>query len=577
MILEDPVAFTGRHRDEKSVLVGTDPRSAHVVATSARSLASLQANRRRLLGWLHANAGARVQDIAYTTTARRIHHPFRFSWPVSSIRQLINDLERDIAASPYNHNAPAARRPPIVFVFTGQGSHYVSMGGELYRTNPIVREMVDMCVRLCAEQGFPPFLDIITCDSDSDSNSFDSTMRENTVQTQLAVVTLEIGLATYWRRIGIEPSLVMGHSLGEYAALHIAGVLSLSDVLYIVGQRAQMVMKTCKSGAFSMLAVSASLQAVQRHIAELDQFTSCGVACINSPNTTVVSGTVEDVAKLQATLKSAHILSKNLPIPYGFHSSQVEPILKDFITLTGGCAFSRPKIPVASGLHKAVIDAPGVFGADYLAQHMRQPVDFVGGVLAAKAALNDQEPVWLEIGPAEVCCAFVRATLSPPPDRVMSTLEVGTSAWKSVSKSMASLYKLGSDIDWLGLHAPFEKDLRLLTLPSYEWDTKDYWLRYTERRAVESKLAATEVRAQPMFTCAQHIVQESRLPKFQVTFSASLAEPGMKALLEGHVMRGIPIMPGSVCCEAGISAALYALQTSENKDVDSIGLAVRNV
>lgn len=554
--------------------LGKDSWSAHVVVTSAKSWASLQANRRRLLEWLHANPDATVQDIAYTTTARRLHHFLRFSWTVSSTRQLITQLERDNASRIDGDKASAAEKPPVVFVFTGQGSHYVGMGFELYRTNSIFREVVDLCVRLCTEQGFPPFLELITGDRDDIDLS-----RMDTVQTQLAVVTLEIALATFWRRSGIEPSLVMGHSLGEYAALHISGVLTLADVLYIVGNRASMLMQTCKPDTYSMLAVSASLDLVQRSIDALDQFTSCGVACINSANMTVVSGTVGDVARLQAQLKSENVYSKQLTIQYGFHSSQVEPLLKEFESITLGISFSRPQIPVVSALCKAVVDGPGIFSSEYVAQHMRQPVDFLGAVLAAKAALNDEEPLWLEIGPAQVCGAFIRATLSPRPESVISTLEAGKSAWISVSKCLARLYDIGSDIDWLGLYAPLEKDLKMLTLPSYAWDTKDYWLRYTETTCASNSgsPASREVPWQPMFTCAQRIIQESTSPSIQATFSASLAEAGMKALLEGHVMREVPIMPGSVCSEAALSAAFYALQASGNEGVNRIGLSVQNV
>lgn len=220
MLLED---FTPVGNEQGAA----DPRSSHVIVTSARTRASYDANKGKLVEWLLANPTARIEDVAYTTTARRMHHPFRFACTVSSIRDLTTKLKTsDTTSSP-----SSSSQPPIVFVFTGQGSHFGGMGAELYRTSPVFRETVDLCVAICDGNKFPSFLDIIT------SDAVDVSIKDAT-QIQLAVITLEIALTAFWRSAGIEPAMVMGHSLGEYAALHAAGVLSLADTLYLVGHRA---------------------------------------------------------------------------------------------------------------------------------------------------------------------------------------------------------------------------------------------------------------------------------------------------------------------------------------------------
>lgn len=553
---------------------GADPRSSHVVATSARTQAAHRANRRRLLEWLRANPTVSIQDVAYTTTARRMHHPLRFACAASTTQELIAKLENSIEAADTKPSSPPS---PIVFVFGGQGSHYGGMGRELYLTSPPFRETVDLCASICEEHGFPSFLHLVTDDG------IDNMSTTTTVQTQLAVLAVEIGLAAFWKSVGVEPSMVVGHSLGEYAALYVAGVLSLADVLYLVGRRALLLLERCEEGAFAMLAVSmsatAALDFLQSH--HPDQYSSCSVSCINSPTATVISGSAEQIAQLQANL-TGHSKAL-LPVPYGFHSFQMDSVLADYCTLAEGVTFSAPKIPVASTLLGSVVDKRGTFNGRYLGQQTRQAVDFVGALNAIGQRLAD--PIWLELGPKGVCTSFVRATFSPSgsstAERTLSTLAgpgPGTAdnnkaaCWQPISKCLAALYMQGVAIDWLALHGPYTSCLKMVTLPSYAWDTKDYWITYTDANknaeAAALSRAATPTAQQIISTCAQHVVQHSPSSSktIQATFRASLAESGFGAVMGGHRMQREPICPGSAFCEAAFAAAAYLLEANGRKD-----------
>ena len=549
MLLEDYTTIAN-----KSV----DPRPCHVIAISARTKASYYANKRKFLEWLQENPGAKIEDIGYTTTARRMHHPIRFACTASTTQELITKLEIDTA------DTSPSRASPIVFVFTGQGSHYAGMGIELYGTCPAFRETADLCASICEEQNFPSFLDIIT------NNNVEMSTK-NTIQTQLAVVTLEISLAALWRSSGIQPSMVMGHSLGEYAALQVSGVLSLADMLYLVGNRARLLLERCEADTCAMIVVSTSAEAVQE-LLNTRPHSSCGIACINSPGATVISGSTGDITELRTALTSR---PKTLSVPYGFHSFQMDPMLDDYISLAGDVTYSAPKIPVASTLLASIVETSGVFNGLYLGQQTRQAVDFVGALNAVRDKLGD--PVWLEIGPSQVCGSFIRATLSPSSGKVLSTLEVGTNGWVSVSKCLAGAYKNGIAIDWISHHAPFTGSLKLLTLPSYAWDLKDFWIVYTESKKEIGALAPAYAVEAKISTCAQYVVQESSSPNIQVTLGASTADPDFTALVDGHRMRGVSICPGSVFCEAGLAAAKYALHYNGRKDAPNKKLALRNV
>ncbi|KAF8850827.1 conidial yellow pigment biosynthesis polyketide synthase [Acephala macrosclerotiorum] len=520
----------------------TREKGADTRTPSAHSL-----NKRRLLEWLRANPNVRIEDLAYTTTARRMHHSIRFALTASTTQEAISKLHSEIE---HSSSSSPSRAAPVVFVFTGQGSHYAGMGAELYRTSPVFRKKVDLCVAICDGYKFPSFLEMIIDDGVDVST-------KDAAQIQLAVITLELALTAFWRSAGIEPAMLIGHSLGEYAALHAAGVLSLADTLYL----------RCEPTSCAMLSVSTSLTTVRDHL-NRPQSSSCGVACINSPSSTVVSGTAEDLEQFQAdiTAQDTKVRATRLSVPFAFHSFQMDPILQDYSSLARGVTFSAPKIPVASTLVASIVDGPGIFNQDYLVQQTRQPVDFVGGLNAVKSKLND--PMWLEIGPAPVCVSFVRATLSPPPTKIMHSIQANTSNWTSISKTLSAAYMDGVNIDWLALHVPYESNLELLTLPTYAWDMKDYWITHTDRSSEavpeKSQMASSEPYVS---TCAQYLVQKSSSPQIQVTFRAPISDPAFLALIDGHKMQQIGLCSGSVFCEAAFTVAKYALEYSGRKGV----------
>lgn len=504
--------------------------------------------------------------MAYSTTARRVHHPIRFAFAASTLQNALSELEVEIERTAAG-SAPAKFAPTdVVFVFTGQGSHYAGMGAELYRTSHVFRSTVDLCIALCASNKFPPFLDIIT-DSAGDLATRDA------AQIQLAIVTLEIALTAFWRSAGIVPAMVMGHSLGEYAAMHAAGVLSLADTLYLVGQRARLLLDRCEPDSCAMLSVSASVATVRDRLAQRKD-SSCDVACINSPSATVISGTAKDLAQFQAeiTAQDAKTRTTMLSVPFAFHSSQMDAILQDYKVLASGVTYLPPKIPVASTLLASLVDGPGVFCGEYLAMQTRQAVDFCGGLNIVKSALKN--PFWLEIGPGPVCSSFVRATLSPPPAKINHTIDANSSNWASISKSLAMAHMNGADVDWLALHAPYEGNLELLPLPTYAWDVKDYWITHTDKnRALITDETLAAAPSEPFLgTTAQYPVEKALSPQIQVTFRAGISEHGFMGLIDGHKMQQIGLASGSVFSDAAATVAKYTLEYTGRKGVTAAHL-----
>ena len=547
MILEEP---------PERIVEGTDLRSSHVVAISARTSNSLKRNKLRLLEYLTANPQTTVSDLSYTTTARRIHHVFRTAYVAASTKEIIGTITQDVAGS--NEPVRTTSNASIVFAFTGQGSRYSAMGKELFETCTKFRENLMEFEAICERQGLPSFLHIIT-DSALDIDSASPT------QIQLAIVCLELALALFWQSCGLKPDLVIGHSLGEYPALCVAGVLSVSDMIYLVGKRAEMMQETCTADTHSMLAVNSSVESVQQLLVAA-QFLSCGISCVNSPTSTVVSGTIEDIRALRDRLQIDNVKTTILEVPFAFHSAQMDPVLNDFETVARSVRFTQPTIPVASTLRGEVVKSGDIFTANYLARQARLKVDFVGALQACKAeGFIDDRTLWIENGPSPICLSLIRATLDIAPTKLLPSLRPNEDCWKLISKVLSHAYNSGLDVLWSYYHKEYESALSLLDLPKYSFDLKDYWIQYEGDWLLrKNELASVSSSQAFSTTCLQRVESETySKEKASVTFVSQSAEPKLYAAIQGHLVNGVGLCPSSVYADMAFTAASYIHSKTE--------------
>ena len=546
------------------------PLKTHVVAVSAKTPTALHNNQKRLLDYLNRHPETALADVAYTTTARKMHEVLRASYTGSSIKDIVNKLRQDIMQqAQITSKKPKPHR--LVFAFTGQGSQYTEMGRQLFLHNPDFAEMLRSYDQMCQHQGFPGFLNII----DGDHVKIDET---STVVVQLAIVALEIAIARLLKSWGVMPSLVIGHSLGEYAALCIAGVLSVSDTLYLVGRRAQLMEERLVPGQYAMLAVAKSLKATMHLLAaEINSLRQTQVACINAPESTVVSGPVSEIKHLQAVLAQQNSKATLLRTPYGFHSHHIDTILGDFEAVAQAIHFAAPKIPIASSLLGKVVDAGdrSVFSSDYLVRQARDCVDFTGAVQAYQNhPLARSQTVWIEIGPEPMSVSLARRTLAESSDQFAFTMKVNENNWTSVSNLLAMLYRAGVSINWARYHKHFSGSLSLLRLPSYAFDEKNYWKTYVERSsaghvlAPAGELPAAQASQNPIFstTSLQSIEREDDDGKtMTVMFASHTSEPKLFDAIQGHVVNGSAIVSMSIFCDMAKSAARYVYEKANSK------------
>ncbi|KAH8592115.1 hypothetical protein B0O99DRAFT_689896 [Bisporella sp. PMI_857] len=532
-----------------------DPRGYYVTAISAHSPISLEQNKRRLLQYLTENEDTNLANLAYTTTSRRMHHSLKSAYSGSSIQKIIDALTKDLSNS--THVPDQKGKRPIVFVFTGQGAHYAGMGKEFYKTSPQFRATITNLQRVCTTHGFPSFIELI-----ADSNT--SIEASSTIQLHLALTALQLAVVDLWRTWGIEPDVVMGHSIGEYAALYAAGVLSANDVIYLIGKRAELIQNKVTAGTHGMLSISGSTEQISRFLCD-ESLATCEVACLNSPGMVVVSGERAHLSRLNDLLKEHQIKSKMLEVPYAMHSSQMDVIIPEFRRLAQGVRFSAPRINIVSTLTGELVTGNGVFGIEYLMRQTRESVKFGQAVTSCiSQQLADSTAFWIEIGPNPVCLGLVRSSINIPSANALPSLKNGDSNWKTASTILATAYQANEPVRWREYHREFTACLSHVTnLPKYAFDTRDFWITYSDKAQhleVNGLTSEKRIESQPISTSLHHLLKRGDGEEEQsAAFTSDISKPSLLKIVQGHKLAGIAVCPAGVYSDMALTAARYLL------------------
>ncbi|KAK7719260.1 polyketide synthase [Botryosphaeria dothidea] len=528
-----------------------DPRGSQIVTISARSIASLKRNIQNVIDFLGENPETTLPSLSYTATARRIQHNYRVAVAVSEISKVKDALKAQLKDS-YSPIAMVATK--TAFAFTGQGSQYTALGQKLYQDLPSFKADIDQLDNLARIQGLPSFIPLL-------DGTDVATL--SPVVVQLGMSCIQVALARMWSAWGVKPAAVIGHSLGEYAALHVAGVLSAADMILLVGRRARLLVTDCTEYTHGMLAVKASVESISDVLgAKMTE-----IACINGPEETVLCGTTEVVDAANETLGAQGFKATKLKVPFAFHSAQVEPILESFKTVASSVTFHKPTVPVLSPLTGEVIREGGIIGPDYLARHARETVNFWSALSTGEdEKVFDEKTAWVEIGAHPVCSGMVKSSLNGSPITAPS-LRRNEDPWKTLTSSLCTLYTAGVPIDFNEYHREFNDAHQLLLLPTYSFDNKRYWLDYhnnwtlTKGEApalIEAPKAAEPPKSKFSTTSCQRIIKEElHANSGKVVFETDLAEPTLHKCVTGHMVNENPLCPSSLYADMGMTAADY--------------------
>ena len=527
-------------------IVGQDPRPTHAVVLSAKSKVSLKGNLEKFIAYLDAKPESSLSNLAYSTTARRYHHNHRVAIAVSDIPKLKKQLIPFLNNVETHKPIPPTGPPPVAFTFTGQGSSHKSMNLQLFHDCPAFRSTIVHLDALAQGQGFPSFIPAL-------DGSFDKDYWHTPVVTQLALVCTEVAFARYWGSLGVKPSVVIGHSLGEYAALHISGVLSASDMIFLVGLRARLLEERCQIGSHKMMAVRGSLEQIEKSASDKP----FEVACINGPNDTVLSGTEAQMDALADPLQADGYKCFKLDVAFAFHSEQTDPVLDEFEEVAKhGVLFKDPSIPIVSPLLGKVIFDGKTVNANYMRRATRERVNFLAGLEAAqKFGSIDETTVWVEIGPHPVCVAFIRNSL-PAVNIGVPSMRRDENGWTTMTQSLVTLHGAGIEVDWSEFHRPMEKTLRLLDLPTYSWNEKNHWIQYNgdwaltkgntfydaEKANDAPRSAGAPVSSLSTSTVQRIIEEEFTTTTGKVVMQSDLMQPEFMAAANGHNMNGCGVV-----------------------------------
>jgi naphtho-gamma-pyrone polyketide synthase len=556
---------------------GMDPRSVHVVTVSARSQSALKNNVAALVQYIdtnknlfNINESSLLASLSYTTTARRIHHPFRATATGSTLDEIRNGLTS--STNRESITPVPATAPGVGFVFTGQGAQYTAMGGQLYENNPQFRAHVEHLDCIAQSQGFPSIIPLIDGSVPIEQLS--------PIVTQLGTTCIQMALTKFWISLGVAPTFVLGHSLGEYAALNAAGILTTSDTIYLAGRRAQLLTEKCQVGTHAMLAVKSSVAQVKQF---LDQ-DAAEVACINAPSETVISGAVDEIEKLADKLANEGFKATKLKVPFAFHSAQVEPILKSLAEVARGVTFHEPSIPFVSALLGDVIKEANheVLAPSYLTRHCRETVNFLAALEATRhAKLMNDKTLWVEIGSHPVCSGMVKSTFGPQATTAAS-FRRQEDTWKVLSNSLSALYMAGIDLHWKEYHQDFSSMHEVLSLPAYKWDLKNYWIPYTNNFCLLKGAPATPAaEAAPastyLTTAAQKVLETSSDGKTAtVVIENDIANPDLNRVIQGHKVNGAALCPSSLYADIAQTLGEFLVK-NHKPEWEGHGLDVCNV
>ena len=452
-----------------------------VLPLSARSPEALVALAQRYGTWLDAHPDVDIADVCFTAGAGRSHFEHRAALVVDSVagaRELLAGLAE-------NRLGPGAVRgecgdpPKTAWLFTGQGSQYPGMARELFDTEPVFADTVKRCAEAIDELLPRPLLEVLF-ETDSDTDGEVRKGLGHTSFAQPALFAVEMGLARLWQSWGIEPDVVLGHSVGQYAAACVAGVFSLEDGARLMAERGRLFGNLPEGGR--MVAVFADAQQVER---VADEFARISVAAYNGRNT-VLSGPAEDLEQIVAKLTGDEIRCTWLDTSHAFHSELLEPALDEFESYARKFEFAVPTLPLVCNRTGAVLTAETPLDAQYWRRHSRQPVQFAESVQTV-AALGCS--VLMEIGPQPILTgaaaqAWPESSAAP---RAIASLRKGTDDRHQIAEALAAVYVAGHRPDFSALqHQPRHG----LELPTYPFQRRRFWPKNADIRGIDGQGAA---------------------------------------------------------------------------------------
>ena len=469
---------------------GLAPRETRLLPLSGKSDAALRDVARRYLEWLEQGKTAvgaagkasdpLLSDMAWSASIGRSHFGHRAGVLFRSAESLIDGLREIVEAD----ERPASRMAgTVAFAYTGQASQWPGMGAALYESEPVVRAVLDRCDSVLREARDASLLDVMFDRRGAEGHLDDPQWK------QPAIYSLECALAALWSSLGIQPDVVLGHSLGEIAAAHAAGVFSLEDGLRLAALRGELVGALPGDGAMAAVFAPASrvLEALDEHNAASQGIGVC-IAADNGAHQ-VISGPAAEVDQILERLEAASIRVARLRKSPAYHSPMIEPAMDDLEAAISQLTFAPPALPFVSNLSGRTVGPGEVLDASYWRQQMRAPVAFRACVETLAQLTVDAV---VEIGPHAVLGPIITFAWperdAPPAPSVVSSLRRPAAGEERPAagsgcgfvEAVGDAYEAGLPVRFEGLFA--DESRRRIELPGYAFQRDRYWVETPPKR-----------------------------------------------------------------------------------------------
>lgn len=536
-----PQALPSAHASGDASHADEQQNTEHLLTLSAQSPAALSELAGRYATLLQGSE-IDLHRLCQSAATSRSHFTHRVGFAAGSADVLTQSLKDFAAGEPGGQSVGeiaaeitigsiGRRAPKLAFLFTGQGAQHVGMGQELYAAHPTFRSCIDQCAELLQPHLQRPLLDILWSGEELHQTGY----------TQPALFSIEYSLARLFEAWGVLPDVLLGHSIGEYAAASIAGVFSLEDGIRLVAARGRLMQSL--PGGGQMVSVASDENTVREAIGEQ---TDISIAAVNGPQSIVVSGHGDAVDAVVERLVLQNIKTTALKVSHAFHSPLMDPILDEFRAIAATVTFHAPEKTLISNVTGEPWGEEQLH-ADYWVEHLRGAVRFADGIAYVQ---KKKIQTFIEIGPRPTLSGLGKAIVAPDYGTWLPGLKP-EGEWKTLLAAVSALYVRGVEIDWQSYYDSLQIPVNnsRIPLPNYPWRYQRCW----------TEVVSTGVNGQrlhPLVHRRIDIATNSFI--YESTLSAS-----NPAYLDDHRVFGSVVFPASAFFEIAMVVARTILGQDE--------------
>ncbi|GHO44998.1 type I polyketide synthase [Ktedonospora formicarum] len=526
----------------------TVERETHILALSARSEQGVKELARRYVRYLDSTPTALLADICYTAGTGRTHFAYRQALISSSLEELRTQLNAlsagEVVADSASGRVPQGERARIAFLFTGQGSQYIGMARQLFETQPVFREAMERCEQILSRYLSQPLLSVIYPGEGT------SSPLDETAFTQPALFALEYALAELWRSWGVEPDIVLGHSVGEYVAACVAGALSLEDGLKLIATRGRLMQELPERG--EMIVVFASPEEVERYLEPYRE--QVAIAAVNGPANTVLSGRAEAIQSIVGRMKADGLNTHPMVVSHAFHSPLMEPMLDAFEHVASEIQVKPLRLPLVSNVTGVLMPVGEMLDASYWREHVRSGVRFYEGM---QTLVAQGYTLFLELGPNPVLTNMGKRCLPEVAATWLTSLRKAQDDQRMLAQSVAVLYTQGVNIDWKAFSG--ESSSSRVALPTYPFERERYWLDAPALPIAAPQPLVALDEGHPLLRSHTELVYPTGMHIWEI-----ILDKHRLPFLSGHRIQGAMAVPVSLYIEMVQAAAIEAYGIGEH-------------